>query len=841
MTHSFSLVTKLAWRELRRGWKHFSVFAICIIMGVAIIGSVGSFGGIVKGALQTQARSLLGGDVEARLRGVPASDEERRFLESYGDISYITTMRSMLYFGEESTLVEIKAVDDAYPMVGELEFHDGVPRGEVFEDDGIAVDPILLSQLGMHIGDTVRLGNASYTINATIQKEPDRAVQIYALGPRVMMSHEALARSGLVAMFSLVEHRFRINTPPGTIADEAFENKMEKALADTFPNSTWRVRTGTDGNGAIERFSEQLLSFLQLSGLATFLIAGIGIGSSARAYLEKKLPTIAVFKTMGAEQQTVLNIYMMVLAMLVLGAGLIGAVIAGLAVTFTVPLLTPVLPIISDYSLSIWPLLLAIWYGVLIAYLFSMPALLAALDTRPALLFRSKSGTLVFRINGHIAKVVGGLGALLLATLIITAEDAEFMAGAIGVMLLAFALFGLCAFFVRRSAKHIHVQTPWLKLAFGNLHRPGSTTGTVIFAMGISLTVLIALTLTEANFQKRITQLVEEKAPSLFMLDIQPYQKQELASILGEYAEEKDIMLYPMTRGRITAINGKEITAADVDDEVRWAINGDRGVSTSKTLPENASISVGEWWPEDYTGPPLISVDERFMDGMGLSLGSTVTINILGEDITATVSSARNIDYTTLQMNFSLILSPGVIDDFPRTYLSTVHLDHTSNTEGQLVRQISQNLPGITIIRTTEVVELIREAITHIGTALRITVAISLFAGILVLISALSATIEQRLYDTAVLKVLGARKADILKSCTAEWLLLAVITSLIAAAIGTLSAWFISLRFRSPEFYMMPEVTAMTIAGCMCVIWLTGYLGNQRLFHLKPASMLRND
>ena len=415
------------------------------------------------------------------------------------------------------------------------------------------------------------------------------------------------------------------------------------------------------------------------------------------------------------------------------------------------------------------------------------------------------------------------------------------MIGAIGVMFFAFALFGLCAIAVRHIARGITVRQPWLKLAVGNLYRPDSTTGTVIFAIGISLTVLIALTLTEANFQSRIKRLAEEEAPSLFMMDIQPHQKEALQKLLREYAPEENTMLYPMVRGRISDINGTPVRASDVDADIRWAVRGDRGISASATIPENAKLIMGQWWPEDYKGPPLLSVDERFIEGMNLDIGSTLTLNILGEEITAEVASARDIDYTTFQMNFALMLSPGSIDRFPRTYLATVHLDGTLDEEAELVRSISNNLPGITIIRTTEVVEIVRDIIQHIATALRITVSISLFAGLLVLTSALSATIEQRLYDTAVLKVLGARQRDILKSCTAEWMLLALITSAIAAVIGTFSSWLINSHFRNEDFAIMPEVTLATIAACIMVIWITGYIGNRSLFRMRPAGLLRNE
>jgi len=836
------MILRLALAELRHGWRHFFVFVICLALGVGIMGAVGGLGAVVSGALEREAKSLLGGDIEARLRGVQATQDERAFLESYGQVSYVATLRSMLTSGEESTLVEVKAIDTAYPLVGQLLLSENITREAALAGNGVIVDAILLSQLGLGIGDAISLGSKNYIIRATLKKEPDRAVQIFSFGPRVMMSHESLQQSGLINTFSLIEHRYRILAPQGDVIDAAFKERMKAQLKARFGDSSWHIDTGTDGNQTVERFTSQLLAFLTLSGLATFLIAGIGIGSSARAYLEKKLQTIAVFKSLGATRRTLLCVYLAVLGMLALIGGLAGVLLALLMVYSALPLISPVLPVISTgASPGVLPFALALWYGVLIVYLFSMPALLGALRTRPSLLFRSKAGILFVRGDRAVWQATGALAATLLATLTLTATDRIFLLGAVGVMLLAFVLFGLCALGVRQAARHIKVRQPWLALALGNLHRPGSTTGTVIFAIGISLTVLIALTLTEANFQSRIQSLAEEKAPSLFMLDIQPHQRDGLHGLLLEYAQAERIMLYPMLRGRIAAIDGAPVREQDVDEDVRWAVRGDRGISTAAAIPENARVIEGNWWPEDYQGPPLVSVDKRFLAGMGLHIGSTLTLNVLGEDITATVANARDIDYTTFQINFSMMLSPGIIDAFPRTYLATVHLDATLEKEAQLARRIAREFPGVTIIRTAEVIAVVREIVGHIATALSITVGISLLAGLLVLVSALGATLEQRVYDVAVLKVLGARKSDILKSCTAEWMLLALATSIIAASIGTLGSWLITLRFRGQDFSIMPEVTLATIGACVVVIWITGYLGNRRLFSLRPAGLLRNE
>lgn len=840
--NNLKIALKLAIIEIRHGWRHFAVFLACLILGVAIMASVNSFGSIVKDSFKNEAQSLLGGDMEIRLRGVAATDEQREFIKKYGQVSYVATLRSMLHFADNHTLVEIKSIDNNYPLLGKLEFNKNIPTEEIFANNGIAVDKILLSQTDLKIGDQVQIGAGTYTISATIKTEPDRAVQIFGFGPRVMMSHASLSQSNLVSTFSLVEHRYRVVTPKNIIVDESYEEKIEKELEDGFPDTSWRVGTGTDGNQTLKRFLNQLLAFMTLSGLATFLIAGIGIGSSVRSYLEKKSQTIAVLKVQGASRKIVFSSYAFVIAILVTIGGMAGSLISMGMTTYLLPLLSEILPSIKGQSGIHAPSqFLAIWYGFLIAYLFSLPSLFSAVNIRPSLLFRSKTGILVFSNDSFVRFIIGIFSLLLIATLFINADDKLFISGAIVIILLSFGLFYMCGFFVKRLAKKMHVRIPWLKLALGNIYRPGSTSGTVIYAIGISLTVLIALTLTEANFQARIKDLMEEKAPSLFIIDIQPHQKDDLEKLLLEYASEDKVMLYPMSRGRIVKIDGKPVNEVKVSEDVDWAVRGDRGLSYSATPPENANIVQGKWWPEDYAGPPLLSVDERFLDGMGLELGDTLTVSILGEEITAEITNAREIDYSTFQLNFAMMLSPGVIENMPHTSLATIHLDKDMKKEFELAKKIAKDFPGTTAIRTREVVELVQNIMQHIATALKITVAISLFAGLLVLTSALSATIEQRIYDVAILKVLGARRSDILKSCTAEWMLLALATSIIASLVGTFSAYLINSRLRGNDFLIMPEATSTTIILCVTVIWLIGYAGNRRLFNFRPASLLRNE
>jgi putative ABC transport system permease protein len=831
--HKPAPVLRLAWRELRQGWRHFATFLACLVLGVCVITTIGTISAAVEDSLENEATALLGGDVEVGLRSYSFAPEHIAYLQEAGNISHIATMRSMLRVGEQTPLlVELKAVDAAYPLVGEL-----IINGHALDSNHIAVDQSLLDQLGITAGATVRLGQADYVIGGVLEREPDRVVQIFTFGPRVMMSHEALQRSGLTSGYSLVDNDYRI-----LLKDKARLAGFESAIKTAFPDMPWRIKTGTDGNRSVDRFIEQLTLFLTLSGLATFLIGGIGIGSAVRAYMSKKAETIAIMKTLGASRMTILRVYALVIGLLALMGSVIGIACSAAGAAAFLPFVSQFFPVHGGMVLDATAAALATWYGLLIAYLFSIPALLGALEVKPSLLFRS-GVEMVALSRSWLAWAFGTFfAALLLGTLFLSSQDAWFIGGFVGVTLLSFVVFGTVSWLVKYIAKRVKVRSPWLRLALGNLHRSGNTTGTVILAIGVSLTVLIALTLTEANFQHKITRVVEAEAPTLFMIDIQPDQTDALQHMLETTEGARGVMMFPMMRGRILELNGKPVSPEDVKEDVRWAVRGDRGLSYSATPPDNAQIVQGEWWPQDYRGEPLVSIDERFIDGMGLELGDTITLDILGERLTATVASARRMDYTTFQLNFALMLSPGVIDDFPQTYLATVHLDTDSKAKAATIRSISEAFPNVTTIHTTEAVARVKEILNHIATALTITVLVSLLAGLLVLSSALSAMLGYRLYDTAVLKVLGARRHDILRAYTTEWMLLALITICVASAIGTFGAWLILQRFPGENtFFFMPEVTLITAGICIAVIWLVGYVGNRQVFRLRPASLLRNE
>ncbi|MBL0319247.1 MAG: ABC transporter permease [Alphaproteobacteria bacterium] len=835
-----STPAKLAWHEIRYGWRHFGVFLICLVMGMTALTAVGSLNKAIHEALSQQAHALLGGDIDISLSSNEATPEQVTFFKRYGHVSHVTTLRGMIWHNDQSVLVEIKAIDSSYPLVGELAFLPAaVSADTLLRSNSVAVDPELLEETGIQIGQTITLGKQNYTIYATIAKEPDRVVHLFSLGPRVMMSQQALSLSGLAGPYSLIRHHYRIAFDPNHTS-AVFLNDLKKA----YPTTPWQIERDVDGNPFINSFINQLSLFLELAALATLLIGGIGIGSNARSYLEQQAHTIAIYKTVGATRWVLLTLFTLIISVLTCIGSVIGIACAWGTILLCQPFLTAWIPALGNAPLF-YPssALLAFTYSLLIVYIFSLPPLLLALDIQPSLLFRNGRALLPLVFSKTIWSMEALLITLLIVILIYTSGDPDFICGAILVAMIGFAVFGISAYVFKLMARHLSSNRPWLQLALANLYRPGSTTTTVIFAIGISLSVFISLTLTEANFQYHITSVMEKQAPSLFFIDIQQDQRNPFYARLAKSASSDHIMMLPIIRGRIVKLNGNVVKPENVSDDVRWAIQGDRGFSYSTSLLPNSHISSGTWWPEDYKGKPLVSIDDRFLKGMNLTIGDTVTINILGQEITATIANARHIDYSTFQINFAMMFSPGVLEAFPATSIATVILDTKQNPslETNLVRSLAHEFPNITSIRTSQAIERIKEIIHSIAMAMRVAIITSMIAGILVLSSCLRALLNQRIYDTAILKVVGASRRDILKTYLSEWILLGAVTTLIASIIGTLGAWLIMMRFPGQVFSIMPGLTLAVILAAMGLIIFIGYIGNSQVFRVKPASLLRNE
>ena len=831
---------RLARRELRGGIRGLRVFLACLVLGVTAIAGIGSLAASVTAGIKADARDLLGGDAEARLAYRPADAAERGYLARSGTLSEIASMRAMARTreGDRRSLIELKAVDSPYPLYGAVALLPAqslatalAPRAGVF---GAAVDPAILGRLRLAIGDSIKIGEATLQLRATIEREPDAATGGFAFGPRVMISAAALGETGLIRPGALVTYHYRLRLPRGI--DAASWAAVARAA---FPEAGWQIRSFGEATPSLERLIDRLALFLSLVGLTALLVGGVGIGNAVRFYIGGKTATIATLKCLGASARLVFALYFVeIIALALLGVA-VGLVLGALMPVAATPLLAGVLPISARLGVYPGPLALAALFGLLTTLVFSLWPLAGVGRVTAGALFRDT----VDRARRHVplpALAATALSALGLAALAIaSAQDRTialwFVAGAIA----AFAFFGAAGAIVELGAKKLgRPRHPALRLALANLHRPGAPTAQIVLSLGIGLTVLVAVALVEGNLVHEVETRLPAEAPAFFFIDIQPDQLAGFSEIVRASPGARFEQV-PMMRARITRLNGVPVEEAAIAPEAQWALRSDRGLTYAPSLPPGSRLTAGAWWPSDYRGPPLVSFDDALARGMGLKVGDTLSVNLLGREITAVIASLRAIDWERLGINFTLVFAPGTLEGAPQTHLAAVWLP-PAEEEG-LVRTVTERFPNVSAIHVREALAALDRVVGTIGDAIRLTALVTLVAGTLVLGGAIAAGHHRRVYDAVVLKVLGATRSAITRAFLIEHGLLGALSALVAGALGTLAAYFLVTRLMKIEWVFLPIPLLSTVALATLLTLVLGFIGTWRALGTKAAPYLRNE
>jgi putative ABC transport system permease protein len=831
---------RLARRELRGGIRGLRVFLACLVLGVTAIAGIGSLAASVVAGIKADARDLLGGDAEARLAYRPVDAAERAFLAQSGRLSEIATMRAMARTqgGDRRSLIELKAVDSAYPLYGAVTLAPAQTLGAALDrrggNFGAAVDPAILDRLGLALGDSVKIGDTTLQLRGTITREPDAAAGGLEFGPRVIVSADALAETGLIRPGALVTYHYRLQLPRG--ADPA--SWAERARA-AFPEAGWQIRTFGEASPALQRLIDRLALFLTLVGLTALLVGGVGIGNAVGGYIAGKTATIATLKCLGAPTRLVFAVYFVeIMALAVLGVAT-ALVLGALVPLASMPLLALVLPVSIRLGIYPGPLSLAALFGLLTTLVFALWPI-AGIGRVPAgALFRDTVDRARRRIPlpalGATALLALGLAALAVGSAQDRTVALWFVAAAIG----AFALFRAVGAAVVHGARRLgRPHRPALRLALANLHRPGAPTAQVMLSLGIGLTVLVAIALVEGNLSHEVDNRLPAEAPAFFFIDIQPDQLAGFAAIVQAIPGARFDQV-PMMRGRITRLNGVPAEQAAVAPEAQWALRSERGLTYAATLPKGSQLAAGIWWPPDYRGPPLVSFDAALARGMGVKVGDTLSVNLLGREITAAIANLRSIDWERLGINFTLVFAPGTLESAPQTHLAAVYLPQAE--EEKLVRAVTESFPNVSAIHVREALTAVDRLIGTIGDAVRLTASVALLAAMLVLGGAIAAGHHRRVYDAVVLKVLGATRGALTRAFLIEHGLLGALSALVACILGTLAAYFLVTRLMKIEWVFLPAPLLWTVGLGILLTLALGFAGTWRALGAKAAPYLRNE
>jgi putative ABC transport system permease protein len=841
------LPLRLALRDLRGGLRGFYVFIACIALGVMAIAGVGSVASSLVEGLDREGRVILGGDLSFNLSLREASSEERAFLSARGRLSAAATLRATARTDDgRSALVELKAVDNAYPLTGAVALDPPMPLpAALAERDGAfgaAADPVLLARLDLKPGARISVGSATFEIRAALQVEPDKLAGGLGFGPRLLVSETALRAAGLLQPGSLVRWHYRLLLPDDNAGDASVRN-VTTAAAAQLPEAGWEIRSRTNASPALERNVERFTQYLTLVGLTALLVGGVGVANAVRSHLDRKRAVIATMKSLGATGGTMFTMYLsQVLALSVIGA------LPGLAVGAALPFLISwsfgaVIPLPIAPALYPGNLALALVYGLLTALAFALWPLGRAQDVPVSALFRDEVASerrrprLLYVIATVV--VVGAL-ALLAVQLAYDRRIAMiFVAAAAGVFIaLRLVATGMMAL-ARRAPR---ARSTVLRLAIANIHRPGSLTASVVLSLGLGLALLVTVLEIDGNLRRQFLAALPDKAPSFYFVDIQAAEAERFDAFIHKEAPQAALERVPMLRGRIIAANGVPVEQLTLPPNLEWVLQSDRGITYADRMPAGSRLSQGEWWSADYQGPPLVSFETKIAEGLGLKLGDPVTVNVLGRNLTARVANLRTVDWQSLAINFVMVFSPNTFRGAPNTHIATLTYPGggTIEQETALLKVTADAFPAVTAVRVREAVDAFGQIVTNLVLAIRGASGLTLLVAVLVLGGALAAGHRHRVYDAVVLKTLGATRGQLIRAYALEYLLIGAATALFGIAAGTIAGALVITKVMNLPFVWQPGPSLLAAAGAVAATVGLGLIGTFNALGQKPAPVLRN-
>ncbi|MES2434965.1 MAG: FtsX-like permease family protein [Pseudomonadota bacterium] len=835
-----SLAWRIARAELRGGLRGFWVFLACLALGVAAIAGVGMVRSAIEAGLTDQGAVLLGGDAQVEFTYRFATAEERGFLDQIATkTSEIVDFRSMVVSGDAHVLTQVKAVDDNYPLLGSVQLESGDLATALTSSDtpGAAMDGILADQIGLKLGDSFKLGSQEFTLQGRILREPDTATGGFALAPRTIVKTKDLAQSGLLEPGTLFDSSYRLLLPPN--ADLA---ALQTEAEAKFRDSGLRWSDRRKAAPGVARFVDRIGAFLILVGLAGLAVGGVGVAAAVRSYLEVKIATIATLRTLGATGGLIFQTYLIQIAVLT-AFGVALGLILGIAVPLA--LAGPIqsaLPFPAQIALYPRPIIEAAFYGITSAFLFALWPLARSEKVRAAALYRG--GFSGGWPRARYALAMFALAALLIGGAVLLSGTANLALGTAGGVIAALIVLALAAWglirLARRSARLKALRGKVaLRAALASIGAPRAETMQVVLALGLGLTVLAAVGQIDSNLRAAISRDLPTRAPAFFFVDIQPDQIDGFRARLAANLAVTKVESAPMLRGIITQINGQD--ARKVAGE-HWVLAGDRGVTYAASQPASTKLTAGTWWPDNYQGPPQISFAAEEAEELGLKLGDKLTLNILGRDITASITSLRIVDFSNAGMGFVLTLDPAAVAGAPHTDIATVYVDSGADpgAEAKILREIATAYPNITAISVKAAIGRVTEALTAIAKATTIAAMATLLTGFVVLIGAAASGERARIYEAAVLKVLGASRARILLSFALRAALMGAAAGVVAIIAGGIAGWAV-MRFVMESPYAFEPASALSIVlGGIGATLLASLIFVLRPLASRPAQVLRS-
>jgi len=823
----------LSGRLLLRDWRagELRVLAIALVVAVASLTTVAFFADRVRQALNVEANQLLGADLMV-FSDRPLDPGMRQQAEALGLRSVeLVRFPSMAGNGHESVLTEIKAVGPGYPLKGRLSIRTqaagaAAPPGDIPRPGTVWADDRLLARLKLNIGDMLQVGERSLQIGAQVVEDPETSVGFLNLGPRLTMSRIDLESTGLIATGSRVSYRLGVVGAPQAVA-----RFRERAEASVGPGQ--RVEDVRDARPEIKAALERAEKFLGLSALLSVVLAAVAVALAARRYLRRHLDGVAVMRCLGATQPLILRLHVQQFAVLGVAASVLGCVLglAGQAVlaALLAPLVGVTLPAPGPQ-----PVLQGFAAGFVLLLGFALPPIFA---------LRRVPTLRVLRRDLGLPDTAGWLGYLAgiaaLAGLILwEAQDAQtgwyVLAGALATMLaLGLATLGLLAVLAQIGRR---APFAW-RFGLANLRRRRFGTVTQAVALGIGMLALILLTLVRSDLLSSWRQTLPPDAPNRFLVNIQPDQVDDIRAFFGEQGYPAPT-LHPMIRGRLVAINDKPVSSADfIEDRAKRLVDREFNLSWAERAQVDNVMVAGRWWSADGRGQPQFSVEEGIAQTLGIGIGDRLRYDIAGTTFEAPVTSLRRVQWDSFRVNFFVVAPPGVLEAYPASYVTSFHLPAA---RGAMMDRLVERFPNLLVIDVASVMAQVQRIMDQLVKAVEFVFLFGLLAGLVVLFAAISATHDERVFDAAVLRTVGATGRQMLAAQAAEFVVIGALAGLLASIGASVLGYAIATRIIGVPYTIDPWVWAVGLLGGIAGVTAAGLLGTRRILRTPPMEIFRS-
>ena len=816
-------------RELRSG--EGLVLLAAVALAVAALTAVGFLTDRIGKAVARQANEVLAADLRLRSPD-PVPDSWRDKAQEFGlQTADTQTFPSVVFAGDLSSLATIKAVSTSYPLrgnvrvsdtlFGEQRVVDNTPaRGEVWADGA------LLARVEADVGDRLLVGELELLVTAVLTYRPDQSIGFASLAPSLLMNINDIPASGLIREGSRVGYALLV------AGDETAVNDFNEAVQDDLPDSVRssnREESSERANSAADRAQQ----FLSLTAVISLLLSAVAVAMSARRFTHRRMDTVALMKSLGATQRFVISVAMTQLLLLGLMGVIVGSAVGYVAEELLTLLLADLMA--SDLpDVGLMPVFLACGSAMVLLVGFALPSLIQLRNTPSLRVLRHDEMP-----PAPSRVLVAGLSLAAVAALLYQSVGDVLMLAILlgGIVVIAAALYlvgrGLVAMMGRfRSG----VGVAW-RYGLANVARRGRDSAVQVVAFGLGLTVLLLLTIVRTDLLEGWRATLDENAPNHFMINIQQHEIESVSNIYASAGVDVPEFV-PLVRARMSTINGESVKDREYPDPGgKWMANREANLSFAAKLSMSNEIIEGEWWPEDYAGPPLISVEEEAAIETGLTIGDQITFVVAGREVEATIASIRKINWDSFQPNFFMLFSPGALDGLPTTYISSLRIEEQQQS---VLVTLVRTHPSISVIDIDSILQQIRGIIEKATLAVQAVFFFTLAAGIAVLFAAVQSTIDERRFESAMLRALGARKRTVIAGVMAEFAALGAAAGILASIGASILAAIVAVQLFDLPYEFNPLLWVVGVAAGVVVVCSSGYVAARSAVNAPPVDVLRD-